>query len=1067
MKTTFGRNKSLRAKNIQYKKLTADDNYRLPVFSIPNKMKLKILFLSALTILIATTSMAQDLADEVDLFMGVHGNSNCVIGPQLPHGSVNPSPDTPKGGQNGYDESDKIRGFSQLHVSGIGWSRYGQILLSPQNGFSAKETGHDSPKANEIAKPYRYAVTLTRYGIRTELSPTHHGVFYRFTFNKPNNNNILLDLRHNIPQDIVPIVKGTFNGGEINYNEKQRLISGYGIYAGGFGSKQPYRVYFAMKIDDPDATVTITNNDTKALYAKIGVKAKTVNAIIAISMSSVRNATKYLEVELEDHSFEQVCDAARKQWNRTLGKIVFSGANKEQRQLFYTSLYHSYVMPRLRTGDNPGWKSNEPHLDDHYCVWDTWRTKYPLMTLLNPSFTAATVRSFIDRYKHDGLCTATYTASMEWPENQGGDDVDNVIADAILKGVKGFDYKQAYEVMKNNALTQRDSTYRRLGWIPGEHKMMSCSYTLEYAYNDDRVAVIAERMGDTETAEMLKKRSLGWMNMFNPDLESDGFKGFIAPRKKNGEWISIDPKYKWGSWVDYFYEGSSWTYSLFVPSQFGKLIRMCGGKEVMTDRLRHGFDNDLIDLSNEPGFLSPFIFSHCDRPDLSAHYVNHIRKNMFSQKGGYPDNEDSGAMGSWYVFTSLGLFPNAGQNMYYLLPPAYDDITVTMENGKKIQIHVNRTSADARFISSVLLNGQKLDRSWISHDEIVNGAVIEYTLSNNGELWQLKPFEASRHEALPYGVNLAGAEFFHHKMEGQGKLNKDYYYPTTKELDYWHSRGMDLIRLPFKWERLQRTLNGPMDKEELDTIKSILDQAQQRGMQVLIDMHNYGRRSVNGKAYIIGDEVMPNDFGQFWAAFAREVKGHPALFGYGLCNEPHDMLASTPWKNIAQTAIDSIRLYDTVTPIVVGGNHWSSAERWQKLSNELRELRDPKDNLIFEAHCYFDIDASGIYRKGYDEEHAYPTVGVDRVRPFVEWLKENNFRGLVGEYGIPADDERWMDCLDNFMRYLHENGVGGTYWAAGARWNKYILGVHPTNNYKTDRPQLKVLTRYTETKNEY
>ena len=114
--------------------------------------------------------------------------------------------------------------------------------------------------------------------------------------------------------------------------------------------------------------------------------------------------------------------------------------------------------------------------------------------------------------------------------------------------------------------------------------------------------------------------------------------------------------------------------------------------------------------------------------------------------------------------------------MYYLLPPAYDDIVVTMENGKKIQIHVNRTSADARFISSVLVNGQKLDRSWISHDEIVNGAVIEYTLSNNGELWQLKPFEASRHEALPYGVNLAGAEFFHHKMEGQGKLNKDYYH---------------------------------------------------------------------------------------------------------------------------------------------------------------------------------------------------------------------------------------------------------------------------------------------------
>lgn len=1027
-------------------------------------MRIKILFLSALTLLGASISVAQDLADEVDLFMGVHGNSNCVIGPQLPHGSVNPSPDTPKGGQNGYDENDAIRGFSQLHVSGIGWSRYGQILISPQNGFSANETGHDSPKSDEIAKPYCYSVKLTRYDILTELAPTHHGAIYRFTFNKPQNNNILLDLRHNIPQDIVPIVKGLFNGGEISYDEKENLILGYGIYAGGFGSKQPYYVYFAMKIDDPDASVTIVNNGKKALYAKIGIKSKVVNARIAISMSSVRNAIKSLEVELEDSSYEQICNAARMQWNSTLGKIVFKGGSKEQRQLFYTALYHSYIMPRLRTGDNPGWKSNEPHLDDHYCVWDTWRTKFPLMTLLNPSFTAATIRSFIDRYKHDGYCTATYTSSMEWPENQGGDDVDNIIADAILKGVKGFDYKLAYEVMKNDALTQRDSTYRSQGWIPGEHKMMSCSYTLEYAYNDDRTSVIAELMGDREIANMLRKRSVGWINIFNPALESGGFKGFIAPRKDNGDWITIDPKYKWGSWVDYFYEGSSWTYSLFVPSQFSRLIRMCGGKQMMTNRLCYGFDNSLIDMSNEPGFIAPFIFNHCDRPDLSACYVDKIRQEMFSLRGGYPDNEDSGAMGSWYVFTSLGIFPNAGQNLYYLLPPAYDDITVTMENGKKIKIHVNRLSADAKFISSVTVNGEVLSRSWISHDEIINGAVIEYTLSNKANAWHLQPFEVSCHEPMPYGINLAGAEFFHHNMNGAGKLNMDYYYPTVKELDYWHSHGMDLIRLPFKWERLQRALNGPMDKEELDTIKSILDQAQKRGMQVLVDMHNYGRRTIDGKAYIIGDKVTSMDFGQFWAAFARELNGHPALFGYGLCNEPHDMLASTPWNDIAQVAIDSIRLYDKVTPIVVGGNHWSSAERWKKLSSTLADLNDPDKNLIFEAHCYFDADASGIYRRGYDEEQAYPTIGVDRVRPFVEWLKENNLRGIVGEYGIPSTDKRWMECLDNFMRYLYENGVGGTYWAAGARWNKYILDVHPTDNYTVDRPQLNVLMRYLETK---
>ena len=238
-----------------------------------------------------------------------------------------------------------------------------------------------------------------------------------------------------------------------------------------------------------------------------------------------------------------------------------------------------------------------------------------------------------------------------------------------------------------------------------------------------------------------------------------------------------------------------------------------------------------------------------------------------------------------------------------------------------------------------------------------------------------------------------------------------------------------MIRLPFKWERIQRKLYGELNREEMDYIKFLLAEADKRDMQILIDMHNYGRRKDDGKDRIIGDSLSIDHFALAWGSISRELKDCKGLYGYGLINEPHDMLASTPWVGIAQAAIDSIRKNDAKNAIVVGGNHWSSAERWKLVSDDLKNLRDPSRNLIFEAHCYFDEDGSGIYRRSYEEEKAHPYIGVERMRPFVEWLKENDFRGLVGEYGVPADDELWLECLDNFLAYLSAEGVNGTYWA--------------------------------------
>lgn len=328
-------------------------------------------------------------------------------------------------------------------------------------------------------------------------------------------------------------------------------------------------------------------------------------------------------------------------------------------------------------------------------------------------------------------------------------------------------------------------------------------------------------------------------------------------------------------------------------------------------------------------------------------------------------------------------------------------------------------------------------------------------------MWCLFAGSVFAQSGLPFGVNLAGAEFGHgSKMPGE--VNKDYFYPTTADLDYWAAKQLRLLRVPFKWERIQHEPFGPLTEAEVGVMRQMLQEADERGLKIILDLHNYGRRKVGEQTYILGEPELPLEaLGDFWKRLAAELQEYKScIYGYGLMNEPHDMLEHTPWVKIAQACISEIRKVDTVTTIIVGGNHWSSAERWLQVSDELKYLYDPADKLVFEAHCYFDEDASGVYRRSYDEEKAHPYVGIERLRPFVQWLKANNLRGFVGEYGIPATDNRWAVCLEHMLAYMQEQGVNGTYWAAGARWNNYILGVQPKNNYTTDMPQVSILTEY-------
>lgn len=727
-----------------------------------NKMRQWCKIVVVMTTLVANidgfAQKQKSLVDYVDNFIGVRDvNSSTVLGPQLPNASINPSPQTAPGKVNwdmdGYVMGNDIRGFGQLHVSGTGWGKYGQVFVSPQVGLAVGETEHDSPKADETATPFQYGVTLTRYGIRASVAPSVHSAIYKFTFPKTDSAHILLDVTHNIT-DIATTMKRDNNGfidGEVKFTSaKGDELKGYGTYRGGF-SDGDYKVFFCVRLSkapikkgtwfngkiNPEQTLQPGKiNDRIGAYVQYNTQDKEeVYLKVAVSFNSIEQATAWLDEEIPAWNYEKVKKSARKVWNNHLSKIKVEGGTDRDKRIFYTASYHASVMPRDKTNDAIGFDNGVPVWDDHLAVWDTWRTLYPLKVLTDPAMVSGTINSFIARLKKNGKVRDAYVALNDMNAEQGGNNIDNIIADAYVKGLKGVDWKEAYKLMKHQADNERngisygrpDSSkmYKALGWIPAGK--MSNSVTLEYAYNDFCAAQMAKDLGSKEDYNKYLGRSSKWINLWNPAAESDGFKGFIAPKRLGGDFIPIDLKKNWGSWKDYFYEGSSWTYSYFVPHQFEKLVELSGGKETFAKRLKHGFDNDLIDYGNEPAFLAVHAFHYADRSDLASYYVRKLLRERFSENGSI-ENDDSGAMSSWYLFSSMGFFPNAGQNIYYLTGSAFPAVTIKMGNGKRLKIKAKNASDTNIYVQSCKINGKPWNKFWFTHQDIQNGGKIEFVM---------------------------------------------------------------------------------------------------------------------------------------------------------------------------------------------------------------------------------------------------------------------------------------------------------------------------------------------------
>jgi predicted alpha-1,2-mannosidase len=719
------------------------------------------------------------LTSYCDPFIGADGGGNTVPGAAVPFGFANPSPDTLRHDTSGYDSREPIIGFSQTHVSGTGGaSKYGNFRITPEVGkIDIQDLA--SAKKDEVAKPGYYAVTLTRADapadVRVELTATRLVAVHRYTFPKSTGSHLLLDVSS-------VVVSGD--------DQRQRAVDctariigpnhveGTGKFRGGW-NPAPYTLHFFAEFSRPFAAYGAWSGKATQLGATLAhggartgvyltfdtTRGTTVEVKIGLSFTSTEQARANLEREVGKNSFAEVRRSAEALWEEALSRILVEGGTDEQRRIFYTALYRSHYMPHDLSGENVWWKSDEPHYEDYYCLWDTFRTLHPLLTLIQPDRQRDMVRSLVDTYRHTGWIPDARVAGANGL-TQGGSNGDVLVADALVKGLRGIDYETAYAALRKNAEEESPrpvfegrevSEYKRLGYLSLQ-KERSASRTLEYAYNDFCIAEVARHLGKAKEAEKYLQRSANWTNLWDAKTRT------IRPREANGEWMqpydplkiySLDsPRFSW--WGAPYYEGSGYQYSTYVPHDVQGLINRLGGDAPFVAWLDAFFDNitgsgqdnpGLYNQGNEPDLLAAFLYVHAGRADRTQETVRRLLgKEYRLGRAGLPGNDDAGTMSSWYVWNAFGLYPNAGQPYYYVGSPLFRRAQINLSNGRMFTIDAPNTSATNKYVQRATLNGQTLDRAWLLHAEVARGGRLVLWMSDKPSTWgaERRPPSVSR-----------------------------------------------------------------------------------------------------------------------------------------------------------------------------------------------------------------------------------------------------------------------------------------------------------------------------------
>ncbi|MDX8566874.1 GH92 family glycosyl hydrolase [Elizabethkingia sp. HX XZB] len=739
-------------------------------------------------------SFGQDLkpVDYVNTLMGTqskhslsNGNTYPAVG--LPWGMNLWTPQTGKMGDGWaytYD-ADKIKGFKQTHQPSPWMNDYGAFAIMPGVGkpkFKEDERASWFSHKAEVATPYSYSVYLADADVTTELTPTERAAYFKFDFPKTDSAYVVIDA----------LDKGSY----IKILPKEKKIIGYTTrYAAG--KYENFKNYFVVQFDkDFDLTsawkdnalvndqLEITSNHAGAIVG-FKLKAKeSVYAKVASSFISFEQAEINLKREIGNQSFAQVKSNAKDIWSKTLGKIEVKGGTDEQYRTFYSAMYRTLFFPqKLYEIDAQNkikhWSPyNGKILDGRMFAgtgfWDTFRALYPFLNLVYPSINVEMQEGLANAFKEGGFLPEW--SSPGFADVMIGNNSASVVADAYIKGLRGYDIETLWKAVVHGANNEGPmdavgrrgvSYYNSLGYVPYDVQINeNAARTLEYAYDDFAIYQLGKALGKPESEiGIFKKRAYNYKNVFDTST------GMMRGKNKDGKFQSPFNPFKWG---DAFTEGNSWHYTWSVFQDIDGLSKLMGGKKKFEAKLDEVFslppvfddsyygsviheirEMQIMNMGqyahgNQPIQHMIYLYNYAGAPYKTQYWTRQVINKLYKPTpDGYCGDEDNGQTSAWYVFSALGFYPvTPATNQYVLGAPLFKEATIHLENGKKIEIKAPQNSQENIYVESLKVNNQPYSKNWLNHQELMKGAVLNFDMKA-----QPNKERGSQEKDFPYSMS--------------------------------------------------------------------------------------------------------------------------------------------------------------------------------------------------------------------------------------------------------------------------------------------------------------------------
>lgn len=709
---------------------------------------------------------AQRLTGYVDPYIGSGGHGHVFVGANVPFGAVQAGPMNYYKGWDwlsGYNYTDStLTGFTHLHLSGTGIGDLGDVLVMPftgsiRTGKSRQETyrqgyGSKYTHAREKVKPGYYAVRLEDHGIDVELTATERVGYHRYRFPRGKDAHVIVDLK-----------EGMQDKSYDTYIEQTDAVTLKGYrYSRGWAKDQ--RVYFAIRLSQPADKFSVYEEDSLVAGSKAqGLSIKGLISFnappeklelkVGLSPVSADHALANIEAETPGWNFEAIARQADEKWEKELSVISIATKNEAHKRIFYTALYHTMINPSLFNDHDKSYRGADRKVMekagfDHYSVfslWDTYRAVHPLYTLTQPRRVNDMINSLLAIYDQQGRLPIWHLMGWETGTMVGISSVQ-VIAEAYLKGYRGFDADRAYNAIRSTMMSDTLGLgyARDLKAIPSDVKIFRpVARALEYAIGDGSFALMAKAMGREEDAKYFAKRAQ------NYKLYYDRQTGFIRGKMADGRWNpEFNPVKSYRPWAADYAEGNAWQYLWLAPQDVHGLKEMLGGDKPFLARLDTFFTLEpepdpkaLIDLTggigqyahgNEPSHHIVYLYAYGGQQWKTAERARQVMDEFYHDKpDGIIGNEDCGQMSAWYIFSSLGfypVFPAAGA--YVIGSPLFDEVVIHLPGGRDFKVTASNNSAKNKYVQEVFLQGKKYEKSYLLHSDILKGGELKIVMGS-------------------------------------------------------------------------------------------------------------------------------------------------------------------------------------------------------------------------------------------------------------------------------------------------------------------------------------------------